>query len=96
MTDRPAGVTSPPPGHACSRRPDSGYSRILGCREALYDAGDIRAPVLLVHAEWDRHVPIASALDFLLRLKHAPYRRWVEIGEATHMVLLEKDRWQAF
>ncbi|WP_247820118.1 hypothetical protein [Bradyrhizobium sp. 187] len=24
------------------------------------------------------------------------YRRWVEIGEGTHMVLLEKNRLQAF
>jgi pimeloyl-ACP methyl ester carboxylesterase len=64
--------------------------------KALYDPGDIRVPVLLVHAEWDRDVPIASSLDFFLSLKRAPYRRWVEIGEGTHMVLLEKNRLQAF
>ena len=62
----------------------------------LYNAGDIRVPVLLVHAEWDRDVPIAATQDFFLALKHAPYRRWVEIGEGTHMVLLEKNRLQAF
>ncbi|MCA1389344.1 alpha/beta hydrolase [Bradyrhizobium sp. IC3123] len=62
----------------------------------LYDAADIRVPVLLVHAEWDQDVPIDSAQDFFLSLKHAPYRRWVEIGEGTHMVLLEKNRLQAF
>jgi pimeloyl-ACP methyl ester carboxylesterase len=64
--------------------------------KALYDAGEIRTPVLLVHAEWDRDVPISSAQDLFLSLKHAPYRRWVEIGEGTHMVLLEKNRLQAF
>ncbi|EHR04860.1 alpha/beta hydrolase [Bradyrhizobium sp. WSM471] len=64
--------------------------------KALYDASDIRVPVLLVHAEWDRDVPISSAQDFFLSLKHARYRRWVEIGEGTHMVLLEKNRLQAF
>jgi pimeloyl-ACP methyl ester carboxylesterase len=64
--------------------------------KALYDASDIRVPVLLVHAEWDRDVPITSAQDFFLSLKHAPYRRWVEIGEGTHMILLEKNRLQAF
>ncbi|WP_036023795.1 alpha/beta hydrolase [Bradyrhizobium yuanmingense] len=53
-------------------------------------------PVLLVHAEWDQDVPIDSAQNFFLSLKHAPYRRWVEIGEGTHMVLLEKNRLQAF
>ncbi|MDH2342919.1 hypothetical protein [Bradyrhizobium sp. SSUT77] len=46
--------------------------------KALYDASDIRVPVLLVHAEWDPDVPINSAQDFFLSLKHARYRRWVE------------------
>jgi pimeloyl-ACP methyl ester carboxylesterase len=64
--------------------------------KTLYDASGIRVPVLLVHAEWDRDVPMASAQDFFLSLKRAPYRRWVEIGEGTHMVLLEKNRLQAF
>jgi len=64
--------------------------------KTLYDAGDIRVPVLLVHAEWDRDVPIASAQHFFTSLKRAPYRRWLEIGEGTHMVLLEKNRLQAF
>jgi hypothetical protein len=39
---------------------------------------------------------MASTQDFFLSLKRAPYRRWVEIGEGTHMVLLEKNRLQAF
>ncbi|WP_027525607.1 alpha/beta hydrolase [Bradyrhizobium sp. Ec3.3] len=64
--------------------------------KAFYDASDIRVPVLLVHAEWDRDVTMASTQDFFLSLKRAPYRRWVEIGEGTHMVLLEKNRLQAF
>ncbi|MEY9183872.1 pimeloyl-ACP methyl ester carboxylesterase [Bradyrhizobium sp. USDA 326] len=33
--------------------------------------------------------------DFFLSLRHAPYRRWVGIGEGMHMVLLEKNRLQA-
>jgi hypothetical protein len=30
------------------------------------------------------------------KLQSAPYRRWVEIGEGTHSVFLEKNRWQVF
>jgi pimeloyl-ACP methyl ester carboxylesterase len=63
--------------------------------KALYDPAEIEVPVLLVHAEWDRDVPIAAAQDFFLALRRARYRRWVEIGEGTHMVLLEKNRQQA-
>jgi hypothetical protein len=30
------------------------------------------------------------------KLLSTPYRRWVEIGEGTHSVFLEKNRWQVF
>ncbi|WP_258169052.1 alpha/beta hydrolase [Paenibacillus sp. AR247] len=53
-------------------------------------------PVLLVHAEWDIDVPLDLAQNFFTSLTGAVYRRWVEIGEGTHMVLLEKNRMQAF
>jgi pimeloyl-ACP methyl ester carboxylesterase len=61
----------------------------------FYDPGDIRVPVLLIHAEWDVDVPFDTARDFFNRLTAAPYRRWIEIGEGTHMVILEKNAWQA-
>jgi hypothetical protein len=32
--------------------------------------------------------------DLFGRLTAAPYRRWTEIGDGTHMVVLEKNRWQ--
>ena len=32
--------------------------------------------------------------DLFGRLSAAPYRRWVEIGAGTHMVVLERNRWQ--
>ncbi|MBV8174148.1 MAG: alpha/beta fold hydrolase [Verrucomicrobia bacterium] len=60
----------------------------------FYDPGEIRVPVLLVHAEWDVDVPFDTARDFFSRLTAAPYRRWIEIGQGTHMVILEKNRWQ--
>ncbi|MFH0297949.1 hypothetical protein AAFX91_12045 [Bradyrhizobium sp. 31Argb] len=41
-------------------------------------------------------MPIASTQEFFRSLKWAPYRRWVEIGEGTHMELLEKNRLHAF
>lgn len=62
----------------------------------LYDPADITVPTLQVHAEWDIDVTLATARDFFGRLTAARYRRWVEIGEGTHMVLMEKNRLQAF
>jgi pimeloyl-ACP methyl ester carboxylesterase len=62
----------------------------------FYEPRDITVPVLLVHGEWDVDVPLEVARSFYSELINAPYRRWVEIGEATHMLLLEKNRLQAF
>jgi len=60
-----------------------------------YDPAEIRVPVLLVHAEWDVDVTFDTVRDLFNRLIAAPYRRWIEIGQGTHMVILEKNRWQA-
>jgi pimeloyl-ACP methyl ester carboxylesterase len=92
----PQGSAGTPPVMRAVNGPILDIREYWAAGRALYDASDIRVPVLLVHAEWDRDVPIASALDFFLSLQRAPYRRWVEIGEGTHMVLLEKNRLQAF
>jgi pimeloyl-ACP methyl ester carboxylesterase len=62
----------------------------------FYEPRDITVPVLLVHGEWDVDVPLEVARSFYSELINAPYRRWVEVGEATHMLLLEKNRLQAF
>lgn len=64
--------------------------------EPTYDPARITAPVLLVHAEWDVDVPLEATLALFLALRRARYRRWVEVGEGTHMVLLERQRMQAF
>ena len=64
--------------------------------KAFYRPSDIVAPVLLVHGEWDRDVPLDLALAYFKQLRQARHRRWLEIGEATHMLLLEKNRLAAF
>jgi pimeloyl-ACP methyl ester carboxylesterase len=61
-----------------------------------YQPSTIIVPVLLLHGEWDIDVPIELALAYFRELQSAPHRRWTEIGEATHMALLEKNRLQAF
>lgn len=62
----------------------------------FYRPADIRSPVLLVHGEWDFDVPMKLAFDYFSELTSAKYRRWVEIGQATHLVLMESTRMQAF
>lgn len=62
----------------------------------LYEPSQIRVPVLIVHADWDRDCPQEMSAAVFSNLTSAPYRRWVEIGEGTHCVLMEKHRWQVF
>lgn len=62
----------------------------------LYDPSAITAPVLLVHAEWDQDVRVDMMQDLFTRFENAAYRRWIEIGGGTHMILMEPGRWQAF
>jgi pimeloyl-ACP methyl ester carboxylesterase len=62
----------------------------------LYDPALLTMPVLIVHAEWDRDCPMDMAQTVFGKLSAAPYRRWVEIGEGTHSVFMEKNRWQVF
>lgn len=62
--------------------------------KSFYEPEHITVPVLLLHAEWDRSVTTAQMVNLFPRFKNAPYRRWVEIGEGTHMVVMEKNRWQ--
>ena len=62
----------------------------------LYQPSDIRVPTLLLHAEWDADLPTYQTQAYFTQLTHAPYKRWVEFGEGTHTVMLEKNRMQFF
>ena len=67
---------------------------LLGKR--LYDAEQIRVPTMLIKGEWDADTPAAMAQGLFASLKNAPYKSYIEIGEATHTVMLEKNRMQLF
>jgi pimeloyl-ACP methyl ester carboxylesterase len=63
---------------------------------SIYDPGEVTVPVLLVHADWDHDLPIDMTRTYFSLLTNARYRRWVEIGEGTHSVVMEKNRLQLF
>ena len=62
----------------------------------LYDPAMITVPTLLIHAEWDADLPSYQAQGYFARLVNAPYKRFVELGEGTHTVMMEKNRMQFF
>jgi pimeloyl-ACP methyl ester carboxylesterase len=61
-----------------------------------YDPANIRVPTLLIKAEWDQDTPAYMAQALFPLLKNAPGKRYVEIGEGTHTVIMEKNRMQLF
>ena len=64
--------------------------------KAYYDPANIRVPTLLIKAEWDQDTPAYMSQALFPLLKNAPAKRYVEIGEGTHTVIMEKNRLQLF
>ncbi|CAO4142059.1 hypothetical protein LPLAFNJD_LOCUS1095 [Methylorubrum aminovorans] len=62
----------------------------------LYDPGLIRVPTLVIHAEWDADLPSYQAQEYFTKLTATPYKRFIELGEGTHTVMMEKNRMQFF
>ncbi len=67
-----------------------------GAGKAVYDPAGIRVPTFLAHAEWDADLPSYMLHAYFAKLTNAPYKRYVEIGEGTHTVIMEKNRMQLF
>jgi pimeloyl-ACP methyl ester carboxylesterase len=65
-------------------------------QKPLYDPALIRVPTFLVHAEWDADLPSYMTQAYFAKLTNVPYKAWLEIGEGTHTVIMEKNRMQLF
>src|SRR5262249_20291752 len=61
-----------------------------------YDPAEVKAPTLVIHAEWDRDNPTYMSQGVFAQLKNTPWKRFIEIGEGTHTVIMEKNRMQLF
>ena len=61
-----------------------------------YDPTQITVPTLLVMAEWDADTPPYMAQTLFPLLVNSPGKRFVELAEGTHHVMLEKNRFALF
>jgi alpha-beta hydrolase superfamily lysophospholipase len=61
-----------------------------------YDPAAIGAPTLLIKAEWDADTPSYMAQTLFPLFVNASHKQYVEIGEGTHSILLERNRMQLF
>jgi pimeloyl-ACP methyl ester carboxylesterase len=64
--------------------------------KAYYDPAKITVPTLLVMAEWDADTPPYMAQTLFPLLVNSPGKRFVELAEGTHHVMLEKNRFALF
>jgi pimeloyl-ACP methyl ester carboxylesterase len=61
-----------------------------------YDPAAIRVPTLLVKGEWDADAPAYMAQTLFPLLVNTPAKEYVEIGEGTHSIMLERNRMRLF
>jgi alpha-beta hydrolase superfamily lysophospholipase len=95
MEADPVGATMTPPA---VRAPNGLLVDAFNYWEAdtrYYDPSTIRAPTLLVVGNWDVDTPADMAQAILTRLGSRE-KRLVIIGEATHHLMLERNRTQMF
>jgi pimeloyl-ACP methyl ester carboxylesterase len=92
----PAGAKLSPPVVRAPNGVMQDIGEFWAAGKAQYDPAGIRVPTFLAHAEWDADTPSYMLYAYFARLTNAPYKRYVEIGEGTHNVMLEKNRLQLF
>lgn len=68
----------------------------LNAGKPMYDPADIRVPTLLVIGELDADTPLYMAQAIFPLLVNAPTKKFVIIGDASHVMLTEKNRMQLF
>jgi pimeloyl-ACP methyl ester carboxylesterase len=64
--------------------------------KAVYDPAKITVPTILLVGEWDRDTPPYMAQTLFPLLTNAPAKKLVMFGEATHTIIMEKNRMQLF
>ena len=61
-----------------------------------YDPANIHAPTLIIGAEWDADNPAYMRQELFPLLKNSPGKRYVELAEGTHTIIMEKNRLRLF
>ena len=53
-------------------------------------------PTLLINAEWDHDTPAYMAQTLFPLLVNSPGKRYVQLAEGTHTIIMEKNRLELF
>ena len=63
---------------------------------AYYDPRAITAATLLIHGDWDQDTPGYMAQAIYELLENAAWKRLITVEEATHTMIMEKNRMRLF
>jgi pimeloyl-ACP methyl ester carboxylesterase len=94
-TDPVGAAMSPPVLRAPNGVVQDGQ-QFFGAGKPYYDPAEITVPTLLIHAEWDRDTPPYMAQSLFPLLVNSPGKRYVELAEGTHTIIMEKNRVKLF
>jgi len=80
------------------RSPNGGLvaPHLAGAWVPPYDPAAIKVPTLLIKGEWDADTPSYMAQALFPLIANAPMKLYVELGEGTHSIMLERNRMQLF
>jgi len=92
----PVGTAQTPPVVRSPGGPLQDGREYWNAGKPLYDPARITAPTLIVTAEWDGANPPELGRAIFTKLTNVPTKRLVEIGEASHLMMLERNRLQLF
>ncbi|NOT93904.1 alpha/beta hydrolase [Ferruginibacter sp.] len=63
---------------------------------AYYNPSNLKVPVLLIRGEWDDYPNNADAENLFTSLENVPYKKYVVLEKGTHVLHLEKSRYQLY
>ncbi|MGZ3349339.1 MAG: alpha/beta hydrolase [Xanthobacteraceae bacterium] len=92
----PVGAKMTPPALRAPNGVQQDGDDFFSAGKPYYDPAKITVPTLLVHAEWDRDTPAYMAQTLFPLLVNAPGKRYVQLPEGTHTIMMEKNRLMLF
>jgi pimeloyl-ACP methyl ester carboxylesterase len=92
----PVGAQMNPPGLRAPTGTLQDTAEFWSAGKAYYDPAKITLPTLLVGAEWDRDLPPYMRQTLFPLLVNSPGKRYVELAEGTHTIMMEKNRLKLF
>lgn len=92
----PEGAKADPPVIRAPNGVIADSLEFFGAGKPYYDPAKITIPVLLVDAEWDRDAPPYMAQTLFPLLVNCPDKRYVELAQGTHTIMMERNRLKLF